>query len=103
LKDFPADQVEDENKRLNKTRAVLKANKEELEAQLKASQDAIISIPKLEIFVERMQDRISTLDFESKRLVLDMLGITVWLDGDSIDITGVIDPEMSVTLTTQPC
>ena len=98
LKGFPADQVEAENKRLNKARETLKARKAELETQLKTSQDAIISIPKLEGFIERMQDRISDLDFEGKRQVLDMLGITVWLDGENVDITGTIDPENVVTV-----
>ena len=98
LKGFPADQVEAENKRLNKARETLKARKAELETQLKTSQNAIISIPKLEGFIERMQDRISDLDFEGKRQVLDMLGITVWLDGENVDITGTIDPENVVTV-----
>ena len=59
-------------------------------------------MPKLENFIERMQGRIGTLDFDSKRQVLDMLGITVWLDGQTIDITGVIDPEDAVIATTSP-
>ena len=37
-----------------------------------------------------MQSRMPILDFEGKRQVLDMLNITVWLDGETIDITGVI-------------
>ena len=45
-----------------------------------------------------MQGRIRDLDFEGKRQVLDMLGITVWLDGEKVDITGTIDPEVVVTV-----
>jgi len=56
-------------------------------------------MPKLESFIERMQSRISALDFEGKRQVLDMLGITVWLDGDNIEITGVIDAECGIVTT----
>ena len=93
LKDFPESQVEAENRRLNKARGTLTAQKAELEAQTKASQDAVISIPRLESFIERMQGRISALDFEGKRLVLDMLGVTVWLDGEAVEVTGTIDPE----------
>jgi hypothetical protein len=77
----------------------LKAQKAELEAQIKASQDAIVNVPKLESFIERMQGRIGMLDFEGKRQVLDMLDITVWLDGQTVDITGVIDPEDAVIAT----
>jgi site-specific DNA recombinase len=93
LKDFPADQVEAENKRLNKARETLKARSADLERQLKVSQDAVINIPKLEGFIERMQSRLPQLDFEGKRLALDMLGITVWLDGENVEVTGAIDLE----------
>jgi len=97
LKDFPADQVEAENKRLNKAKETLKAQKAQLEIQIKACQDAIISIPKLEDFIELMQGRISKVDFEGKRLALDMLSITVWIDGENVEVTGTIDPGFVLT------
>ncbi|MFC1914317.1 recombinase family protein [Chloroflexota bacterium] len=96
LKDFPADQVEAENRRLNKAKGTLKAQKTELEAQLKASQDAVINVPNLERFIEDMQDKLPTLDFEGKRLALDMLGVTVWLDAQDVEVTGTIEPELQV-------
>jgi len=101
LKGFPESQVEAENKRLNKARETLAAQKAELEAQLKASQDASINLPQLEAFIEAIQDKLPTLDLEGKRLALDMLGITVWLDGENVEVTGTIDPEQNgVTLPT---
>jgi len=96
LKGFPESQVETENKRFNKTRETLTARKKELEAQIKACQDAIINVPNLEAFIGRIQAGIATLDFEGKRLALDMLNITVWLDGENIEITGIIEPEKEV-------
>jgi site-specific DNA recombinase len=96
LKDFPADQVEAENRRLNKAKETLKAQKTELEAQIKSSRDAVINVPNLERFIEAMQDKLPNLDFEGKRLALDMLGITVWLDGEDAEVTGVIEPEKQV-------
>ncbi len=78
----------------------MKAEKAELDTQIKASQEAVISIPKLESFIERMQTRISALDFEGKRQVLDMLNIKVWLDGENVEITGVIPTEDVVVATT---
>jgi hypothetical protein len=36
------------------------------------------------------------MNYEGKRNVLDMLGITVWLDGESIEITGIIDPSIGL-------
>ncbi|MFC1994958.1 recombinase family protein [Chloroflexota bacterium] len=95
LKDFPADQVEAENRRLNKAKETLKAQKTQLERQLTVSQDAVISVPNLERFIEDIQKQLPNLDYEGKRLALDMLDITVYLDGESLEITGVISPEDS--------
>jgi len=100
LKDFPADQVEVENRRLNKAKETLMTQKAELEAQIKASQEAIVNVPKLESFIQRIQGRISALDFEGKRQALDMLDIKVYLDGENVDITGVIDTNIGVIVPT---
>jgi len=99
LKGFPSDQVEAENRRLNKARETLAARRIELESQLKASQDAVVSIPKLESFIERMQSRIPLVDNEGKRQVFDMLDITVWLDGETVEVTGTMDPEDAIVHT----
>jgi len=103
LKGFPENQVEAENRRLNKARETLKDQKAELETQIKAGQDAVINIPKLESFIERMQSRISALYFEGKRRVLDMLNIKVWLDGENVEITGVLPTEDVSIVHTQSC
>jgi hypothetical protein len=39
------------------------------------------------------------LDFEGKRLALDMLGITVYLDAENVEVTGTIDPESVIVRT----
>jgi uncharacterized protein YacL (UPF0231 family) len=103
LKGFPEETVIAENKKINGKRKTLKAQKAELETQIKASQEAAISLPKVKRFVELIQDKISTLDFESKRQTLDMLGIKVWLDGESVEITGVLPTEDSVIATIPSC
>jgi site-specific DNA recombinase len=100
LKGFPEDQVETENKKLNKAREVLKAQIVEIEDQIRASKDAIDNIPNLEQFIERMKGCLSTLDFEGKRQMLDMLDITVWLEGENVEITGVIPVTDGVVVTT---
>jgi len=51
-------------------------------------------LPKLEGFIRDIQGKLPNLDFEGKRLALDMLGITVWLDGESVEVTDVIEPEV---------
>ena len=101
VKGFPEEMVVAENKRLNQKRASLQAQKTELETQVKASQEATISLPKLEQFVKLMRDRISALDFEAKRMALDMLSIKVWLDGNHLEVTGVIPVEDAAVVTTQ--
>ena len=101
LKGFPEEMVVAENKRLNQKRTSLEARMAELETQIKASQEATISLPKLERFVELMRDKISALDFEAKRMALDMLSIKVWLDGDHVEVTGVIPVEDAAIATTQ--
>jgi site-specific DNA recombinase len=101
LKGFPEDQVVAENKRLNAARENLKAQKAELETQIKASQDAVVNVPKLERFVDLMRQKLTTLDYETKRMALDMLGIKVWLDGGSVEITGVIPVMDDGIVTTQ--
>ena len=102
LKGFPESQVEAENRRLNKAKETLKAQKAELEGQLKASQDAVINVPKLEGFIRDIQDKLPDLDFEGKRLALDMLGITVWIDGENVEVTGTIEPELLGVTQTIP-
>ena len=76
-----------------KEKETLQAQKTELEARLKASKQAVINVPNLERFIEDLQKRLPELDFEGKCLALNMLGITVYLDGENIEVTGVIELE----------
>jgi site-specific DNA recombinase len=101
IKGFPEETVLAENKKINTRRESLKAHKAELEAQIKASQDAAISLPKLERFVELMREKLTTLDYETKRLALDMLNIKVWLDGHNVEITGTLPITDDVIVTMQ--
>jgi len=101
LKGFPEETVLAENKKINAGRESLKAQKADLEIKIKASQEATISLPKLERFVELLRQKLATLDFETKRLALDMLDIKVWLDGNSVEITGVIPISDDVNVTMQ--
>lgn len=62
--------------------------------------EAAINVPKMENFIKRMQHQVANLDFEGKRLALDMLDITVWLDHENLEITGVIPTEDVVIANT---
>ena len=101
LKGFPEETVIAENKKINAKRENLNVQKAELETNIKASREAAVSVPKLEGFVELMRQKLTALDFETKRMVLDMLNIKVWLDGDNVEITGVIPVMDDVIVTTQ--
>ena len=101
LKDFPADQVEAENKRLNKSKETLSVQKNELEARIKASQSAVVNVPNLERFIKDLQDKLPSLDFAGKRLALDMLGTTVYIDDQNVEIIGTIEPDSNPSIVSQ--
>lgn len=60
---------------------------------------AAVSVPKLEAYIKLIREKLSTLDFDMKRLALDMLNIKVWIDGQSVEITGTIPVEDAVVVT----
>ncbi|MFC1912555.1 hypothetical protein ACFLXG_05335, partial [Chloroflexota bacterium] len=101
LKGFPEETVVSENKRINDKRLNIQAQKAELEIQIKASQEAVISLPKLEYFVELMRHKLATLDYATKRLALEMLNIKMWIDGHGIEITGTLPILEDAIATTQ--
>ena len=101
VKGFPEDMINTENKKLNAGRESLKKQKAELEQKIKASQEAVISLPKLERFVELIQAKLSALDFETKRMAIEMLDIRVWIDGYNVEVTGVIPVSDCVTVSPQ--
>ncbi len=47
-----------------------------------------------------MQEKLTTLDFDMKRLTLDMLNIKVWLDSQSVEVTETIPVEDADVVTT---
>lgn len=48
-----------------------------------------------------MLDKLPLLDFEGKRLALDMLGIIVYLNEHNIEITGKIEPNRKLDIVHQ--
>ena len=101
MRGFPEILIISENKKINAKRTTLAAQKTEIETQITASRDATINVPNLERFVELLRQKLTTLDFEAKRMALDMLGIKVWLDGKNVEITGVLPIAAGVTLPMQ--
>ena len=75
---------------MNDAKTVLRSKRATLESQIEASHEASITLPKLEEYVELIREKLTTLDFDMKRLALDMLNIKVWIDGQNVEITGSI-------------
>ena len=100
LKGFPEEQIVAENKRINKERSGLESQKAELGRQMNASHEAAASLPKLEVYIQLVREKLATLDFDMKRLALDMLNIKVWIDGLGVEITGSIPVEDVAIATT---
>ena len=58
-----------------------------------------VCLPKLEDYVQRIREELTTLDFDMKRLALKMLNIKVWIDGQSVEITRTIPVEDADVVT----
>jgi len=99
IKSFPEEMVTSENKRINKERSSLESRETELERQIQESHETAASLPKMEDYIQLVQEKLTTLDFDMKRLALDMLNIKVWLDGQSVEITGTIPVEDADVVT----
>jgi hypothetical protein len=82
---------------LNKARETRKAQKAECEKRLKDSKNSAISVPKIEDFIRDIQYKLPFLDFEGKRLALDVPDITIWIDGENVEATGIADPGIVLT------
>jgi site-specific DNA recombinase len=95
LKGFPEKTVKAENKRINKDRNNLESHHAELGRQIQESCEAAVCLPKLEDYVQRIREEITTLDFDA----LDMLNIKVFVDGQSVEITGTIPIEDADVVT----
>ena len=100
LKGFPEEQIVAENKRINQSKSSLEARRAVLESQIQESGEAEASLPKLEEYIQIVRGKLTTLDFDMKRLALDMLNIKVFIDGQSMEITGTIPVENADVVTT---
>ncbi|MFC1951591.1 recombinase family protein [Chloroflexota bacterium] len=100
LKGFPEDTVVAENKRINERRSSLQSRKVALETQIQASREAAVSLPNLEEHIQLVREKLTDLDFDMKRLALDMLNVKIWVDGSNVEITGTIPVENSEVVTT---
>jgi len=52
------------------------------------------------VYIQLVREKLATLDFDMKRLALEMLNIKVWIDGLAVEITGSIPVEDAAIVTT---
>ena len=79
----------------------MKPKKAGVEQKIEAHQEAAISLPKLEHPVELIQEKLSALDFETKRMVPERLDVRLWIDGHNVEVIGVIPISDYVIATPQ--
>jgi site-specific DNA recombinase len=90
LKGFPEDMVVSENKKINDNRERLESQRADLERRIEESKGANTSLPEMEARLQLIRQKLTTLDFDMKRLALEMLNIKVLVDNMNIEITGTI-------------
>ncbi len=78
IKSFPEEMVTSENKRINKERSSLESREAELERQFQESHEAA-SIPKMEEYIQLVQEKLITLDFDMKLITSDKIGAIILL------------------------
>jgi len=90
LKGFPEEAVVAENKRINGQRDLLKQHRSELKARLEQARETEVNMESIERFCEVVRQNLSEFTFENKRLALEALSIKVWVEGNKLEIEGVI-------------
>jgi site-specific DNA recombinase len=87
---FPEGLTKKQNVAINDKRKQLLDHKLHLERQIEAQQECQVDLEGLERFYQLARGNLKGLSFEDKRLALEALQIKVWIDGDSVEITGAI-------------
>ena len=90
LKGFPEEAVIQTNKSINEKRANLAIQEKELHEKLENCQEAAMNLPKIEGFIQFVQNKLTNLDYQTKRLALMALSTKIWIDGYDVEITGSI-------------
>lgn len=96
---FREDSVKEENKRINSSRDNLNNQKTQLEARIEAGKSAIVDMERANEFIKFLQSKIENADFDQKRLALEMLDITVWIEGKRARIKGAIGSDIVIKRT----
>ena len=94
LKGFPEAAVLSDNERINKLRIVLKDRQTELTNRLTEAKQDEVDVAGIRQFCELAKQNLHDFSYQDKRLALEVLRITVWVDGEKLSMTGAL-PEMT--------
>jgi len=101
LKGFSEETVVRENKRINSDRAELNHRKTELEKRMETAKHTEVDIEGIKQACELVSNNLAELTFENKRLALEALTAKVWIDGESITVSGAIPIAHSSIVSTK--
>jgi len=90
LKGFPTDTVVRENEKINKQRADLLKVEAELKSKVDRAKQSDIEVAGLEQFCDIAKANLESFGYEDKRLALEALQIKIWVDENTVSITGAI-------------
>lgn len=101
LTGFPEETIAKENEKINHARTILQQHRAELEKGINSSTQEKMDIHNIEVACALVRKSLTELSFENKRLALEALNITVWINGENIKIEGCIPIKGRVIATTQ--
>ena len=87
---FPEELVIKENLKINNDRAVLLQRKAELEAKIEQTQQTAVDMNNIKLACEMVSQKLGSLTYENKRLVLEALDIKVWIKHNELTMEGSI-------------
>ena len=87
---FPKELVIKENQKINSNRAILMQRKAELEAKIEQTQQTAVDMNNIKLACEMVSQKLGSLTYENKRLVLEALDIKVWIKHNELTMEGSI-------------
>ncbi|GAH75775.1 unnamed protein product, partial [marine sediment metagenome] len=79
-----------ENNRINGQRDTLSERRVELETRVEQARKTEVNFENIERFCELVRQNLKDFTFEDKRLALEALQVKVWVNGNNVNIEGVI-------------
>jgi len=102
LKGFPSATVVGENEKINKQRDALLKVEAELKSKVDKVKQSDLEVAGLEQFCDLAKANLESFGYEDKRLALEALQIKIWVDENTVSITGAIPIKAGSIKYTRP-